>query len=446
MKSAILIIPLLTLGATYYVSPTGNDANAGTQIAPWSTVQKAANIMVAGDVVNVTAGTYAERVTTAANGSSDSMIRFVGIGSPTINSWDVQHKYIEINGFNVVGTGSSPFQGAVYIETGAHFSLIQSNIIHDCPGACIWFVPGGTAASQSASNSVIQWNVLHDPGGNCLELFGTGHTVIFNTITNIIGADAIDVFGNNHIIRSNLFSHVDDSDNGNHGDIIQTFGINGHESTNILFEANDVLNCYCQIGNISVDGANIHDWTFRNNVYANVLQAFNIWTTNTHIYNNVFYRCTTNAGHVIGLNGNSSGGHADNSDIRNNVFLFCGDSSQADNGWYQSTTPGPANLTEDYNYVAGNSYAAKTGFTEAHGVNGGAPSFVNEGTDFHLRTGSVLAGAGIIIPSFPTDKDSRSRQAVGSWDIGAYEYQPPSAVLGGAGSGGGGTFGSWRTQ
>jgi hypothetical protein len=32
------------------------------------------------------------------------------------------------------------------------------------------------------------------------------------------------------------------------------------------------------------------------------------------------------------------------------------------------------------------------------------------------------------------------------WDIGAYEYQSPATFLGGTGSGGGGTFGSWRTQ
>jgi parallel beta-helix repeat protein len=46
--------------ATYYVSPTGSDSNAGTLSAPWKTVQKAMNTMVAGDSAYLRAGTYQE--------------------------------------------------------------------------------------------------------------------------------------------------------------------------------------------------------------------------------------------------------------------------------------------------------------------------------------------------------------------------------------------------
>jgi hypothetical protein len=35
-------------GPTYYVSASGNDANAGSLSAPWRTIQKAANTLVAG--------------------------------------------------------------------------------------------------------------------------------------------------------------------------------------------------------------------------------------------------------------------------------------------------------------------------------------------------------------------------------------------------------------
>src|SRR4029077_3184689 len=44
---------------SYFVSPTGNDNNAGTSAAPWLTLQQAADQVVAGDVVTVEAGTYA---------------------------------------------------------------------------------------------------------------------------------------------------------------------------------------------------------------------------------------------------------------------------------------------------------------------------------------------------------------------------------------------------
>src|SRR4051812_17542476 len=45
-------------GSTYYVSTSGSDSAAGTQAAPYKTLQKAANVVVAGDVVHVLAGTY----------------------------------------------------------------------------------------------------------------------------------------------------------------------------------------------------------------------------------------------------------------------------------------------------------------------------------------------------------------------------------------------------
>jgi len=37
----------------YFVSPTGNDMNAGTSMAPWLTLQHAADQLVAGDNVTV---------------------------------------------------------------------------------------------------------------------------------------------------------------------------------------------------------------------------------------------------------------------------------------------------------------------------------------------------------------------------------------------------------
>jgi len=44
--------------AIYYVSPQGDDANAGTPVAPWRTLQKAGDVAGAGDDVVVLPGTY----------------------------------------------------------------------------------------------------------------------------------------------------------------------------------------------------------------------------------------------------------------------------------------------------------------------------------------------------------------------------------------------------
>src|SRR5438445_11089247 len=49
-------------GVIYYVSTTGNDANAGTLSAPWRTIQHAANSVHPGDTVQVEGGVYNETV------------------------------------------------------------------------------------------------------------------------------------------------------------------------------------------------------------------------------------------------------------------------------------------------------------------------------------------------------------------------------------------------
>lgn len=51
------------LGVEYFVSTTGLNSNPGTLAQPWLTIQKAADTVVAGDVVQIRAGTYHERVT-----------------------------------------------------------------------------------------------------------------------------------------------------------------------------------------------------------------------------------------------------------------------------------------------------------------------------------------------------------------------------------------------
>src|SRR3989344_1578306 len=64
-------------GTVYYVDSTGgNDANPGTQLQPWRTIQKAANTVVAGDTVLIRGGVYNEKVTLSRSGQADKIITF----------------------------------------------------------------------------------------------------------------------------------------------------------------------------------------------------------------------------------------------------------------------------------------------------------------------------------------------------------------------------------
>lgn len=56
-------------GQTFYVAPTGSDANAGTETAPWQTVQRALNVLQPGQRALVRAGTYVESLTMNRSGT-----------------------------------------------------------------------------------------------------------------------------------------------------------------------------------------------------------------------------------------------------------------------------------------------------------------------------------------------------------------------------------------
>jgi hypothetical protein len=73
--------------ATYTVSTQGSDNNPGTAQSPWRTIQKAANTAIAGDTVEVQAGTYVERVTFPNSGTVSKPIIFTGVRSSS-GGWD----------------------------------------------------------------------------------------------------------------------------------------------------------------------------------------------------------------------------------------------------------------------------------------------------------------------------------------------------------------------
>jgi hypothetical protein len=74
IKSTLLIFMFLLtfipslFAIDYYVAKSGNDLNDGSLTTPFLTIQKASNVAVSGDVVNVMAGIYREQVIMKSNG------------------------------------------------------------------------------------------------------------------------------------------------------------------------------------------------------------------------------------------------------------------------------------------------------------------------------------------------------------------------------------------
>jgi uncharacterized protein (TIGR03437 family) len=71
----LTLFPSLAVwGASYYVSPTGNDAFAGTLDKPFATIQFAVNHLTPGDVLFVRGGSYSETVTVRQSGTAGAPI------------------------------------------------------------------------------------------------------------------------------------------------------------------------------------------------------------------------------------------------------------------------------------------------------------------------------------------------------------------------------------
>ncbi len=107
-----------TLFSAYYVSPLGSDSAAGTAANPWKTLQQAADMVQAGDVVTVEPGKYAGFImgwNNPQNGTASAPIVFNAQPGAVITTRNYETEdgidlegcsYITIEGFTITNDGS----------------------------------------------------------------------------------------------------------------------------------------------------------------------------------------------------------------------------------------------------------------------------------------------------------------------------------------------------
>ncbi len=74
---ASLTVATVASAANYYVAPTGQDSNPGTQASPWQTIQKAADTLTPGDTVFVRTGAYSKVSVNVSGSAGGGWIKFV---------------------------------------------------------------------------------------------------------------------------------------------------------------------------------------------------------------------------------------------------------------------------------------------------------------------------------------------------------------------------------
>jgi parallel beta-helix repeat protein len=391
-------------GDTYYVAPNGNDNNPGTLEEPWLTLQKAADIMVAGDTTYVRSGTY-DRVNLKRSGSPGQYITFQAYPGehPILDggSWagfvdqyaDTSPlEYFIIDGFEIMN-----FEHGINLIQSNHF-ILRNNRIHNNSVMGI--------SVDNGQNGEITNNIVYQNGGYDGILIARSRNIDIHH--NVAYSNFMNGIAINSSSHDNLIHHNIAYDNSCGWD-----------------------QRYAGIA-IEVDSEN--NMVFNNLSYNNCHGGYITNSPNNEIYNNVFYG---NKDSQI-LLGDWNGSKPINNVFMNNIFFVTRSSDRAVGYFYSGTSYNPLKNTYDHNlyyYVNGpdksNMIAnlpEDCSFLEWQALgkeqNGvlGNPQFISpSNADFHLRSNSPAIDAGADVGVID-DFDGNPRPQGAATDIGAFEY------------------------
>jgi hypothetical protein len=431
--------------ATFYVSPTGSDSASGSSAAPWRTIQKAADTLLAGQTAIVSASNYGERVSISRSGTTSSPITLqVASGADAkLLGFDVTGNNWVLDGFDI-STQTNGSEGyGIHIDGSASSDTIQNSYIHELCHEGI-FMESGVSHISVLNNrfwrcemSGVQADGMYDLiEGN--EVWDTqqyamnaGGIYSVCTIAGGADADAFRFFGQHSVFRSNYAHDIYHDMPGDphptnpnpHTDCFQTWGNSAMTVSDILFDRNlcrwpgtnqfQLANINSTtLANIGVNEGAVTNLTFQNNILSNSGQGIDIESGvgPVNAYNNTFVHIAQE-----GLVCNGARTSADQ--IMNNIFYDVGDGGD-------SYTSGCQNSTFNNNdfYMPGG--ASVGTYPSVEPYLSLAPMFVNYGDstgaggDFHLQSGSPLKGAGTTISTVTNDYYGTSRVGA-AYSVGA---------------------------
>lgn len=435
-------------GHIWNVATNGNDTTGNGSVAtPWLTIAKAISVVTNGDYVAVHSGSYNEYSDVNRNVAySTNRITFVGYGAK-MHGAKFRYPNWTWEGFDIDDVGSvlSP----LYVFQAANNVWLVNNFVHDVPGTINSGieviatttpdntpdsgVQNGIAQNNIFSNNSPIWAAVNINNGRNWLVYG--NQLYGSPYVSGNDGDFVRPQGADHIIKNNYVYGM----HGGHCDFFQISGTT-YWASNILVEANWVQGnrLDTNVPSIAQMDHLTNSWVtnifFRNNCFIEISGQASSHADSLFFYNNLFYRC----GAAAVITSGGPNGSCYNERIFNNIFFECCDPTNTAQGWYQNGTEVQATnvtISADYDFVCGTNGGAKrvappnspgywaiTG-QEAHGINGGSPSFSDATTfDFHIPTNSILRSAGTNFASvFTTDFDGRQRPASTNWTIGPFE-------------------------
>ena len=252
-RSAVILGGLLlaapAAAETYYVDGRGDDGAAGTEAAPWRTLQHAAERVGAGDTVIARAGTY-RGFDLRASGTEEAPLRFLGEDGAIINldnpetpdGINIENaSWVEIEGFTITNVSRAGIRAAecgavtlrrnridavgtwgiftgfcddllivdnvvsgagrqhcIYASNSGDRPIIRGNQTFECRQSGIQLNGDASEGGDGViSGAVIEENVIHhsgEEGGAAINLDGVTGAVIRNNLLYENRANGISVF------------------------------------------------------------------------------------------------------------------------------------------------------------------------------------------------------------------------------------------------------------
>ncbi|MBF7097344.1 right-handed parallel beta-helix repeat-containing protein [Alkalibacter sp. M17DMB] len=281
-----------TVAGAFFVSKSGNDANPGTEAAPWKTIQKAASTLKAGQTVYVKEGTYNERVVLKNSGTSGNYITFTnypgdkvvidGSGIDWGYSWGTlfnvnSRHYIKINGFRVVnsrwgGIGSQPD------SNGSQYVTVTNCSTYNTKASGIAFYHAGniTIDGNSVEKACTASGSQEAISISNVATFTIRNNKVFNITNSVQGAGGEAIDAKNGSSNGKIYNNTV-HDIAKIGIYVDAYTKN---SSNIEIYGNNVYNCGLGIAIASEKGGvlknvNVYSNTLKNNKVAYTVAGWN---------------------------------------------------------------------------------------------------------------------------------------------------------------------------
>ena len=387
-------------GTTYYVSPSGSNANAGTIAAPFATLKHATeNVAGAGDAVLMCAGTYPM--------GEIWLRRDRGHGG-------APGEYLQIRAYDGTTTSSCE-AGEPVLQYESRRFIIAADYIY-IEG--LRFVMPWTLDISGAGHQVIRNTFTGpQPRFGAISAFLTDGLIEGNriTITNSSGSTLDHGMyihqGANVTIRDNYVS-------GTTGYGIHVYEEAGGSIRNVLIENNTVTGSEQRAGIIVAGPVPISGITIWNNLvvgnagYGIVVRS----GEGISILNNTVVE---NGSGAIIFN-NPGANPASSVAIQNNILGRSGE------GYHIRADFLPSGLTVGTNLYWSGPIRFTGGITDP-GALVADPQFMNAAAgDYHLSPSSDAVDAGLTLPSVTADFEGTPRPQGSGYDIGADELIPDS--------------------